>query len=269
MKPKLLEPQAGRVDLTRHGRIAKVTVCNAARRNAVTIRMWRAIPAIFDELARDGSVRAVVLCGEGGRAFISGADISEFDSARAGDTGAEHYDAMVAEALQAIADIPKPTIAMINGYCLGAGLEVAVRCDIRFADETSQFGIPAAKIGLGFPLDEIREIVRVIGLSATKDILFSGRRFNVAEAFRYGLVNQVFGADTLEAKAFEYAELLADNAPLTILAIKKVLGELAREPAERNFEECQLAIRRCSLSADYAEGRKAFAEKRAPIFEGR
>jgi enoyl-CoA hydratase/carnithine racemase len=236
--------------------------------NALTAAMWKALPDLVAEAERQSAIRVIVLRGAGVRAFSAGADISEFDSARAGDSAAE-YDALNDAAFLALSHCTKPTIAMIHGYCLGGGLGLALCTDIRIADERAEFAIPAAKLGLGYNARWVRPLLAAVPPSRAKEMLFTGRRFNVAEAADMGLVNRVVPTSELEAKTRALTQEIAANAPLTVRAAKRVIDELVRHPETPDMTALDAAVAACFESDDYAEGRRAFLEKRKPRFEGR
>ena len=242
---------------------------NPARHNAVSIDMWKAVPEIMTEFANDDQIRVVVLSGSGGRAFISGADISEFAEKRSSREHVVEYDRIAGLANAAIIDFQKPTIAMIQGYCVGGGLGVALCCDLRLAAETSSFAVPAAKLGLGYAYDGIKRLVDIVGPSFAKEIFYTARQFNATEALQMGLVNRVVPAADIEAYVRDYAGTIGGNAPLTINSVKLSVNEATKDPAKRNLAAAQAAVDACFASADYVEGRTAFVEKRKPAFRGR
>jgi enoyl-CoA hydratase/carnithine racemase len=259
----------GRIDVQREGRIGWIVFDHAERRNAISEEMWREIPGAAAALAGDSAVRVVVLRGAGDVAFVSGADISEFERTRTGGAAAAGYEAMTEAAFQALAHLDKPLLALIHGFCVGGGLATALTADLRSCADDARFAIPAARLGLGYGPALTRSVVQLVGPSAAKELLFTARRFRPEEALRMGLVNAVHAKSELEAKVREIAETIAENAPLTLRAVKRAVRELANDPGDRDDASVREAIRACFDSADYKEGVRAFLEKRSPRFEGR
>ena len=242
---------------------------NPARHNAVSVDMWKAVPEILDEFNADGDVRAVVLAGTGGKAFISGADISEFEQKRGSREAILEYNAIGDRANRAIVECGKPTIAMIQGYCIGGGLGVALGCDLRIASDNSRFGVPAAKLGLGYAFPGIKRLADVVGPSFAKEIFYTARQFDANEALQMGLVNRVRPVAEVESYVADYAARIAENAPMTIAAVKLAVAEWTKDPDKRDLDAVQAAVDACFASEDYVEGRTAFMQKRKPAFKGR
>lgn len=238
------------------------------RRNAVSLEMWQGIGDALEHFQNDAGVRVVVMKGAGGKAFVSGADISEFDAQRANAEQRQQYAAITARGGRWLASIDKPLIAMIQGFCIGGGLGIALNADVRFATPGSKFGIPAAKLGLGYGYAGVANLARLVGPSSARDILFSARFLEADEALRIGLINFVVDESELDARVRSYAGMIARNAPLTVRAAKAAVNAL--EKYSRTDEAPALAalVDACFDSDDYKEGRRAFAEKRQPQFKG-
>ena len=241
---------------------------NPARRNAVSLDMWEAMATALTAFEADPDVRVIVLRGEGGRAFVAGADISQFEQQRSSPESIAAYDAVSERASRALANAVKPTIAMIEGFCIGGGVGIAITCDLRVANEDARFAIPAARLGLGYGPSGVKRLIDLVGPAYTKEIFFTARRFDAAEALAMGLVNRVVPAADLGATVAAMCAMIAANAPLTIAALKRTAGELARG-AEGDMAACEALIAGCFASADYVEGRRAFMDKRPPVFKGR
>jgi enoyl-CoA hydratase/carnithine racemase len=239
------------------------------RHNAISLAMWEGLAAILDDFAAAGDVRVAVMRGAGGRAFVSGADISEFDDKRADAQQKDAYARVAGEASRRLARFEKPLIALIEGYCIGGGLATALAADIRFATPDARLGIPAARLGLGYEYEGLAKLARVVGPSRARDILFSARHLEAEEARGMGLVNFVAGRDTIEAEVIGYARGVASNAPLTVKAAKAALNAWERGGREEELEEVRRLVDACFDSDDYREGRSAFAAKRPPAFRGR
>lgn len=247
---------------------ARLTISNPARKNAMTFAMWRSLAELVARCEADEAVRAIVLEGEGD-AFCAGADISEFGEKRSDEAGARAYEEAVSAANAALRDAGKPTIALIRGFCYGGGVGLALACDLRLAREDARFRIPAARLGLGYSLDNVTLVAARIGMAATADLLFSARVFDAGQALRDGLVREVYGAAEFDAATDAYVAQIAGNAPLTLAAVKAALVELAKPEADRDEARVKALVAACMASEDYAEGRKAFSERREPRFRGR
>jgi enoyl-CoA hydratase len=241
---------------------------NPERHNAVSLEMWETASAFLDDFAKDNTIRVVVLTGAGGKAFVSGADISKFESERSSKEAVEHYNAAVDKANTAVYEFPKPTIAMIRGYCIGGGVGLALCCDLRICSDGSKFGVPAAKLGLGYGYKGVKKLVDLVGPAFAKEIFFTARQFTAQEAFQMGLVNRVTSEAELESFVNDYASTISGNAPLTVNAIKYIVGEVLQSESDRNLDRCAKLVAQCFASNDYSEGRKAFMEKRKPRFTG-
>jgi enoyl-CoA hydratase/carnithine racemase len=241
---------------------------NPERHNAVSLEMWDAASRIMDGFAKDDDVRVVVITGAGGKAFVSGADISKFESERASEAATARYNETVAKANDALYDFPKPTIAMIRGYCIGGGLGLAVCCDLRVCSDNSKFAIPAAKLGLGYGFAGIKRLSDLVGPSFSKEIFFTARQFDAAEAQTMGLVNRVLPAEQLEDYVKGYADTIGGNAPLTVNAVKFIANQTVADEGKRDLKRCAALVKQCFDSKDYIEGRRAFMEKRKPAFTG-
>ena len=249
------------------GATAWIIAQNLARMNAWTTTMWQALPGHIATAVADPQVRVIVLRGAGDKAFSAGADISEFESARTGNAS-KAYDALNDAAFTALANCPKPTIAMIHGFCLGGGLGLALSCDLRIADDASQFAIPAAKLGIGYNARWIRPILSAMSPARAKEMLFTGRRFKAAEAEAMGIVSRIATWTSLEAETRALAAEIATNAPLSVAAAKRVIDEIVRHPENPGMAELDRLVAACFDSQDYTEGRRAFLEKRKPEFKG-
>jgi enoyl-CoA hydratase/carnithine racemase len=256
------------VRVERQGALGWVVFDHPERRNAISVEMWREIPGALAAHAGDPAVRVVVLRGAGDVAFVSGADISEFERTRTGADGAREYEDRNTAAFRALAECDKPVLAMIHGFCVGGGCAIAVHADLRFAADDAVFAIPAARLGLGYPTAALQALVELLGPAFAKEILFTARRLGAQDALRMGLVNAVVEKSALESRVREVADQIADNAPLTLRAVKRAVAELARDPGARDLAAVSRLVRDCFESEDYKEGVRAFLEKRAPRFRG-
>ena len=242
---------------------------NPERRNAVSMAMWEAVGNIISEFASDDEVRVVVMSGAGDRAFVSGADISEFAENRNSAEAEERYSSATAQAHKAMAAFQKPLIAMIQGYCIGGGVAVAMAADIRIAADDTQYSVPAARLGLGYGYSGLNTLVSLVGPAMAKEIFFTARRYSAEEALAMGLVNRVVPADQLENVVAEYTAMITENAPLTNQAAKSTVREILKNPENRDLKSLEAQIKACFDSEDFTEGRTAFMEKRKPNFQGR
>lgn len=242
---------------------------NPARHNALSLEMWEAIPAILARAGGDPAVRLVVFSGAGEKAFASGDDVSQFEDQRAAHEAITRYERIAEAALHAIHEFPKPTLASIRGYCIGGGLNVAVACDLRIASMDSSFSVQATRLGLGYLLSATQNLTDLVGPGNAKDIIYTARRIDAGEALRLGLVNRVTDPALLPALRDEYVKSITAGAPLTIRAGKRVIHEILKPGPEVDLELCRQLILDCFESEDYAEGRRAFMEKRRPQFKGK
>ena len=249
--------------------VAWVVLRNPARLNALRLEMWEALPATVAALAGDAGVRVVVLRGHGTEAFASGADISEFSSRRKDAGSAAAYEATTARAFEAVLACDKPVVAMIHGVCIGGGLALAACADLRIAADDARLAVPAARLGLGYHFSGVERLVRIVGPSSAAELFFTARQYSAAEALTVGLVNRVFPAADLDAAAGRYVGAIAANAPLTLRAAKRAIAEVQRDAGARDVAAVNRLIAACFESADYAEGVRAFLEKRPARFTGR
>ena len=256
-----------RIDARKEGALGWLIFNSPARRNAVSVGMWESIPRVLEAFAADAQIRVVVLAGAGDKAFVSGADISQFESQRAGPEAVQRYEELAEGAQLKLQTCDKPTVAMVRGYCLGAGLNIANVCDLRIAGDDARFGIPAARMGLGYRATSMKNLVDVVGVARAKEIMLTARQFSAAEAKDMGLVHRVVPSAELEKATRENCEVIAANAPLTMRAAKRIIREVSA--AQYDAARCRSWVKECFDSADYAEGRRAFMEKRTPVFTGK
>jgi enoyl-CoA hydratase/carnithine racemase len=249
--------------------IATVVLNRPHVRNALNLAMWSGLADVVDGLARDPSVRAVVLRGAGREAFASGADISEFGEVRKDRASAEAYNARTEAAYHAIETCPKPTVAMIFGYCMGGAIALAMACDLRFTAETGRFAIPAARLGIIYGRRSVSRLVGLVGPAAAKDILFSARVFDAVEAHAMGFVNRVLAVEELTPFTYDYLRRVADNAPLSVQGAKLIVEAVAHDGGATRRAEIDGLQLAAYESWDYQEGTRAFLEKRRPRFQGR
>lgn len=255
--------------VAKNGAIATVTLNQPEKRNAISFAMWMALPKILADLEDDAAIRVVIIRGEGGKAFSAGNDISEFEEKRSDAAAIAEYNAVSRHALETLGAFPKPTVAMIEGYCIGGGIEIALLCDLQIAAEGSRFAVPAAKLGLGYRYHDVRLLVDAVGAGATKEMLFTGRLFSAKEALAMGLIRRVVPAQHLTTTVEELARSVAENAPLTVKAAKLMTAQAICDPGVADRALCDRLVDTCHASEDYAEGRLAFREKRKPRFKGR
>ena len=250
------------------GEIARIIFNQPEKRNAVSLEMWEAVEAAVNRFEADDSVRILILSGAGGKAFVSGADISKFESERASEEAVAHYNATTKRVYDMVEAFPKPTIAQIDGFCVGGGVALSLCCDMRICGQGSQFAIPAAKLGLGYGFPGINRLVNLVGPSFAKEIFFTARRFDAEEARIMGLVNRVVPDEEVAKTAEDTARMIAANAPMTVTSVKYIAGETVKDESVRDLAECDRRVKACFDSQDYVEGRRAFLEKRKPQFVG-
>ena len=253
----------------REGQVGHLIFNNPAKLNAVSLDMWLAAHKVLEGFAGDPEIRVVVVSGTGGKAFVSGADISKFESERASEEAAAKYNATSLKVYEALYHFAKPTIARITGYCIGGGMNLAACCDLRFCNEAAKFGIPAGKLGLGYGYAPIRRAAEIIGLSRTMEMIYTARQFTATEAYAIGLVNRVTSDAELEAAVAETCALIAGNAPMTIALAKASAREIGKPDQALDLDKLAAMAKACFDSADYIEGRNAFMEKRKPNFQGK
>jgi len=260
---------SGRILVEKEGPLGWLIFDHPERRNAISLEMWQELPKAAQSLADDPELRVVVLRGAGEIAFVSGADISEFEGMRTGAAAAAEYEETTGRAFGTLANLDLPVLAMIHGFCVGGGMATALAADLRYAADDAVFAIPAARLGLAYHPGGIEALEKLVGPSVAKEILFSARRYTAPEAQALGLVNRVFPKAALEREVRSIAAAIAANAPLTVRSVKTLVRELGRDGPNRDRAAMSDSIRRCFESDDYKEGVRAFLEKRPPRFRGR
>ncbi len=246
-----------------------ITFNNPEKRNAMSLEMWEGFGQALTDLRDDVDVRVVIMVGAGDKAFVSGADISQFEKTRHNAEASEEYSKRSAAQRALLADFPKPTIACIRGFCLGGGMQVAMSADIRLAAENSQFGIPAAKLGIAYGYDGLKHLVSLVGPSWARLLMYTGVRIDSAEALRIGLVDRVLPDAELWNATTEIARIISGNAPLAIKAAKITIAQVLQDPDQRDMDSIKQIGIACMDSEDFREGRRAFMEKRKPEFKGK
>lgn len=264
-----MSPSTGRLHTRIEGPIGWIVFDNPARHNAMSVSMWEAFPAAVERLESDPSVRVIVLRGEGDEAFVSGADISQFDQVRDSVEANQRYEAIGSAGMARLADCSKPTIAMLQGWTLGGGVAITLNCDLRIADDSIRWGIPAARLGIGYRWPGIKTLVDTVGGPNAREIFLTARRFTAQDALRMGYVHRVVARGQLEHAVREECAVLAANAPLTMASVKVAIDEILRAGPQIDADRIEAVTRRAYASEDFKEGRRAFMEKRAPKFEGR
>lgn len=259
---------AGELKVRRDGATGRIVFSNVEKHNAVSYDMWAALPGAVQMLDADPAVRLIVVSGDGDKAFISGADISEFAAQRGEEYDRTRYNAAVDAGYRALSATATPTLARIRGICFGGGIGLALACDMRIAADDARFSLPAARLGLGYSFNGIKRIVDVVGPAYAAEILATARAFNAGEALQMGLVNRIIPADRLDAVVDEYIAEINANAPLTIRAAMRAIDACLAAPGERDLAEVQRLVDACFASDDYREGREAFVQKRKPVFRG-
>ncbi len=253
----------------REGNVGHVVFNNPAKLNAVSLDMWEAFVGHLKDYEKDPEIRCVMVSGAGGKAFVSGADISKFESERANAEAQVRYESISKRGYEALYDFPKPTIAKITGYCIGGGMNLAACCDMRFCNEGARFGVPAAKLGLGYGFMRIERMSRIVGLPRAMEFLFTAKQYSSKEAYEMGLVNAVAPDAELDALVAKTTDAIAQNAPLTIALAKAAAREIAKPESKQDHKKLEKMTEACFDSDDFKEGRRAFMEKRKPMFKGR
>jgi len=249
--------------------VALITFNQPEKRNAMSLEMWQGLGEILDEFAEDSSVRVVILTGAGNKAFVSGADISQFEKNRANADAQREYERLSGVGRAKYAAFSKPIIARIRGFCLGGGLAIAMQADMRIAAADSQFGIPAAKLSIAYAPDSVKKLIDLVGPAHARMILYTARRIDAAEAERIGLVNKMLPDEELNEYVLDLARTIADNAPLSVAASKLTINQMLKDESQRDMAAITRMMQTCFDSSDYKEGRTAFMEKRAPIWQGK
>jgi enoyl-CoA hydratase/carnithine racemase len=259
----------GKLTLEKRGAVGWIVFDSPARRNAINGAMWRGIPDAMQRFDADADVRCIAFRGAGAEAFAAGADISEFEKNRAERSSVAAYDDLLDRVLHSIQDSRKPSVAMIHGFCIGGGVEIALACDLRYCGESAQFGIPAAKLGLAYNEEGHKRLLETVGHARAREIMLLGRRYSAAEALSMGLVNGIYQDGKLEAETARIIDTLCENAPLSIANSKTIIEEYVKSAGAPDPARMKAAMERCAKSADYEEGRKAFMEKRKPQFKAK
>ena len=248
--------------------VGYLTLNQPTKRNAISFEMWQMISDVINDYAANDAIRVLLIRGTGEKAFSAGADISQFEKYRSSKEQVKNYNSTMASTVDTLEQLAKPTIAMIHGFCVGGGLNLAVHCDLRIASTNARFAIPAAKLGLAYGSRESRRLVQLIGPAYAKEMLYTGRQFNATEAVEMGLINRVVDANKLENYTEQYASLIASNAPLIIGTAKHIIRESVKNEGDQDARMIEKLVDACFLSNDYQEGRTAFLEKRQPQFKG-
>ena len=256
------------LQVEKKGAVGWIVFDQPAKRNAINDAMWRGIAPAMARFDADPQVRCVAFRGAGTDAFSAGADISEFEGRRAQAESVGKYDSLLDEVLHAIQDSRKPSVAMIYGFCLGGGLEIALACDLRYCAASAQFGIPAARLGLAYNVEGHKRLLETVGHARAREIMFLGRRYNAEEALAMGMVHRILPTDGLGAFVDDVLQTLQDNAPLSIANSKTIIEEYVKSTGTPDAEQMRQSMARCAKSEDYVEGRRAFMEKRKPRFRG-
>ena len=259
----------GEILVSKKGAVGTITISNPAKMNAMSVQMWTDLPKAIKGFDLDPEIRVIVIAGQGEKAFVSGADISQFDDVRNSADQQQLYEDAVSASMEAPVECRKPVIAKIRGYCFGGGLGLAAACDIRICTADATFRMPAARLGLGYGAHGIKRFADLIGLANATDIFVTARRFDAPDALRMGFVSRVVEGSDLDAVVDQYTTLIAENAPLTVAASKYTIRQVCAHEHEQDLKGAEEMVLKCFASEDFKEGRAAFLEKRPAQFKGR